>query len=308
MDAASASAAYGVNPPDLSSAGYLYTDKFLAALIKDPIMALKLDQKFGDEKPFPMPGFFGAGGDLNQEIADIVAYLKSLAPSEDKLIASEAVASGIKQGTELDEAQKKFLLSKAVFEDACLRCHDVKYDKLFASSDKASLAAYMGSTPPDLSMMIRSKGANYLHEFINDTQKKLPGTSMPRVGLNEKLLRRYPHELSGGEMQRFSISRALLLKPSLLILDEPTNHLDIRYQLEIMENIRQMNLTVIAAIHDLNIAASYCDRIIAMKDGMILREGTPEEIFTDEFIYELYGVRARIHRFGDGNIVISYHL
>lgn len=185
MDAASASAAYGVNPPDLSSAGYLYTDKFLAALIKDPIMALKLDQKFGDEKPFPMPGFFGAGGDLNQEIADIVAYLKSLAPSEDKLIASEAAASGIKQGTELNEAQKKFLLSKAVFEDACLRCHDVKYDKLFASSDKASLAAYMGSTPPDLSMMIRSKGANYLHEFINDTQKKLPGTSMPRVGLNE---------------------------------------------------------------------------------------------------------------------------
>ena len=69
-----------------------------------------------------------------------------------------------------------------------------------------------------------------------------------------------------------------------------------------------MNLTVIAAVHDLNIAASYCDRIIAMKDGVILREGVPEEIFTDEVIYELYGVRARIHHLEDGNIVISYHL
>ncbi len=114
--------------------------------------------------------------------------------------------------------------------------------------------------------------------------------------------------LSGGEQQRVLLARALTQSTSCLILDEPTNHLDIRYQLEIMENIRQMDLTVIAAVHDLNIAASYCDRIIAMRDGVILKEGTPQEIFTDDFIYELYGVRARIHPLEDGNIVISYHL
>ena len=114
--------------------------------------------------------------------------------------------------------------------------------------------------------------------------------------------------LSGGERQRVLLARALTQSTSCLILDEPTNHLDIRYQLEIMENIRQMDLTVIAAVHDLNIAASYCDRIIAMRDGVILKEGTPQEIFTDDFIYELYGVRARIHPLEDGNIVISYHL
>ena len=160
MDAASASEAYGVNPPDLSNAGHLYTPKFLAAVIKDPVMALKLDHKFGDENPFPMPGFFGLGGDINQEIADIVIYLRS--------IASESMENS------------------AVFEEACQRCHDVKYADRKVTSDMEKVSAYMGSTPPDLSMMIRSKLPDYLHEFINDTQKKLPGTSMPRVGLTQQ--------------------------------------------------------------------------------------------------------------------------
>ncbi|MDA3078687.1 c-type cytochrome [Campylobacter sp. JMF_06 NA1] len=160
MDATSASEAYGVNPPDLSSAGYLYSPKFLAALIKDPTMAMKLDHKFGDENPHPMPAFYGLGDDINQEIADIVAYLRSIAPSA------------------MENAQ--------VFEDSCQRCHDVKYAGRKVTSDMEKVAAYMGSTPPDLSMMIRSKLPDYLHEFINDTQKKLPGTSMPRVGLTQE--------------------------------------------------------------------------------------------------------------------------
>ena len=186
MDAQAASQAFGVNPPDLSGAGYIYTDKFLAAFIKDPVMAVKLNHKFNDEKPYPMPPFVSASGEADQDIADIVAYLKSIAPSEDKLIAEQAAAEGVKADENLTQAQREFFLNKAVFEDACVRCHDVKYDKLLTQGDKASVANYMGSTPPDLSMSIRSKQAGYLHEFINDTQKMLPGTSMPRVGLNER--------------------------------------------------------------------------------------------------------------------------
>ena len=186
MDAQAASQAFGVNPPDLSGAGYIYTDKFLAAFIKDPVMAMKLNHKFNDEKPYPMPPFVSASGEADQDIADIVAYLKSIAPSEDKLIAEQAAAAGVKADENLTQAQREFFLNKAVFEDACARCHDVKYDKLLTQGDKASVANYMGSTPPDLSMSIRSKQAGYLHEFINDTQKMLPGTSMPRVGLNER--------------------------------------------------------------------------------------------------------------------------
>lgn len=160
MDDASASEAYKVVPPDLSTAGYLYDDLFLAAIIKNPNMALKVSHKFNDENPYPMPGFFGAGGDINEELADMVAYLKSVAPKE--------------------------VSDEKVFADACQRCHDMKYEKQYVFTNRVKLAEYMGSNPPDLSMMIRSKGADYLHKFINDTQKMLPATAMPRVGLNKQ--------------------------------------------------------------------------------------------------------------------------
>lgn len=158
---------YGVNPPDLSSAGKIYDDKFLAALIKNPVMALKVDHKFdfeyASEAIHPMTPFYGAGtkDDLNAEIADIVAYLKAVAPKEE-------------------------LSTKAVFMDACSRCHDVKYDEVYVGGNREKLNEYMGMTPPDLSMYIRSRSNEYLHNFINDTQKMLVGTSMPRVGLTKE--------------------------------------------------------------------------------------------------------------------------
>lgn len=185
MDAVASTEAYGVNPPDLSLAGKIYDEKFLVALIKDPAMALKVTHKFNDEKPFPMPQFFGAGGDINQEIADMVAYLKSIVPADEVLIAEQREKKGIKSDVVLNDTQKSFLLNRAVFESACVRCHGMKYDKISAEGNANLVAAYMGSTPPDLSMMIRSKSKEYLHNFINDTQKLLPGTAMPRVGLNK---------------------------------------------------------------------------------------------------------------------------
>ncbi len=146
MSAAELSEAYGVVPPNLSSAGAIYDEHFLAALIKDPTKALKLTHKFNDETPYPMPAFFGAGGeDPKAEIADMVAYLKSIAPKE--------------------------ISDEKVFLDACQRCHDMKYENKYVLTNRVNLAAYMGSNPPDLSMMIRSKGDDYLHKFINDTQK-----------------------------------------------------------------------------------------------------------------------------------------
>ena len=185
MDANSSTEAYGVNPPDLSLAGRIYDKKFLAGFIKDPTMALKLSHKFNDERPFPMPAFFGAGGDLNQEIADIVAYLVSVAPSDEALIKEQRTAMNIKDEVTLNKEQNEFLVNRAVFSAACIRCHDVKYDKLKAEGHTDLIAKYMGSTPPDLSMMIRARSSEYLHNFINDTQKMLPATSMPRAGLNK---------------------------------------------------------------------------------------------------------------------------
>jgi len=159
MDDATASASFGVVPPDLSSAGYLYDSNYLAAVIKNPTVAMKVEHKFNDMKPHPMTSFYGLGGDIDQEIADMVAYLQSIAP--------------------------KTMENKEVYVDACLRCHSMKYDGMIMPSDPDALTSYMATLPPDLSMMIRAKGEKYLTTFINNPQKQLEGTSMPRVGLKE---------------------------------------------------------------------------------------------------------------------------
>lgn len=159
MDNASASAAYGVTPPDLSSSGYIYNADYLAAFIKDPAKASKVEHKFQDGRVHPMPGYSWMQA---QEIADMVAYLQSIAPKE--------------------------MTNKEVFKDACQRCHAIKYGDMqkgtmAAFTPNENIKAYMGKLPPDLSQYIRSRGESYLHTFINDPQKHLEGTAMPRVGL-----------------------------------------------------------------------------------------------------------------------------
>ena len=109
--------------------------------------------------------------------------------------------------------------------------------------------------------------------------------------------------LSGGEKQRVLIARALVQDTPCLILDEPTNHLDIKYQLELMELVKSLGRTMLAAIHDLNIAAQYCDRLYALKDGSIVAFGTPEALLTPELIRELYDVNAKVVHDQDGIFV-----
>ncbi len=102
--------------------------------------------------------------------------------------------------------------------------------------------------------------------------------------------------LSGGEQQRIMLARALAQKTECLILDEPTNHLDIKHQLKIMELAKGMTLTVVAALHDLNIAAAYCDYLYILKDGELVAEGKPKDVLTEEIIQRVYEVNARIIR------------
>jgi iron complex transport system ATP-binding protein len=100
--------------------------------------------------------------------------------------------------------------------------------------------------------------------------------------------------LSGGEMQRVLIARALVQKSELLILDEPTNHLDIKYQLQIMKLIKEIDRTTLSVIHDMNIASSYCDYIYAIKNGELILEGTPEVVFTEKNIFEIFDIQCKV--------------
>ncbi|SCI98168.1 Iron(3+)-hydroxamate import ATP-binding protein FhuC [uncultured Clostridium sp.] len=108
------------------------------------------------------------------------------------------------------------------------------------------------------------------------------------------LVNRSFNSLSGGEQQRVILARALAQKTKCLILDEPTNHLDIKYQLQLMEIVKDLGIEVIAAIHDLNIAAMYCDKIYVLKDGEIVAYGTPKDVLTKDLIKEVYDVDAKV--------------
>ena len=99
-------------------------------------------------------------------------------------------------------------------------------------------------------------------------------------------------ELSAGERQRVVIARALCQQPVLLFLDEPTSHLDIGHQIQILNLLQRLNtgtkLTIVMVIHDLNLAAEYCSRLILLDDGKIFKDGTPEEVLTYSVIESVY--------------------
>ncbi len=112
--------------------------------------------------------------------------------------------------------------------------------------------------------------------------------------------------MSGGERQRAQIARALAQEPEELLLDEPTNHLDIQHQLDILERVAALPVTSYVALHDLNLAAMFCDRVVVLSKGRIVAHGTPSEALTAEMIEQVYGVRATV-TIDDGIPVVRYH-
>ena len=99
--------------------------------------------------------------------------------------------------------------------------------------------------------------------------------------------------LSGGERQRVMVARALAQEPSLLILDEPTNHLDVRQQLEVLALIRDLPITIVTSLHDLNMAADYCNEILMLKNGELLGFGKPKNILSENIISKAFDVGTR---------------
>ncbi len=115
--------------------------------------------------------------------------------------------------------------------------------------------------------------------------------------------------LSGGERQRVMVARALAQEPEILILDEPTNHLDIRHQLEVLALIRQLDLTIVVSLHDLNMAADICDNILVLEDGHPRGFGSPDTLLTETLVSNTFRVDARREKLAPSDTNhLSFHL
>lgn len=128
-----------------------------------------------------------------------------------------------------------------------------------------------------------------LLEADNARDAQIVQDALARVNMADFVERSF-NTLSGGEKQRVLVARALAQEPKLLVLDEPTNHLDIRYQLEILNLVRDLGITTLVTLHDLNLAATYCHRLYLLAAGQIVTAGAPEEVLTTEWIRTVYGV------------------
>lgn len=130
--------------------------------------------------------------------------------------------------------------------------------------------------------------------------------ALAHVGLLDQAKRLW-HTLSGGERQRAQIARALAQEPRELLLDEPTNHLDVRHQLELLELVCALPVTSVIAIHDLNLAAMYCDLVVVLREGRVVAAGAPGDVLTTELIAAVYGVTATVARDAQrGHPVITF--
>lgn len=137
--------------------------------------------------------------------------------------------------------------------------------------------------------------APHKKQMERDTAKdyKIVYEALKKVEMEDFASRSFS-TLSGGEQQRIILARALAQQTECLILDEPTNHLDIKYQLQILNIVKKLDITVIAALHDLNIAAMYCDELYVIKNGSIMAHGAPKKILTTSLLKEIYEVDTKI--------------
>jgi iron complex transport system ATP-binding protein len=154
----------------------------------------------------------------------------------------------------------------------------------------------IGFSVQDVVSMGRYPFQNWLGEEQGDSEALIDSVleCMSLTALADRPVDR----LSGGERQRVALAKAMAQQPKVLLLDEPTTYLDIGYQIQLMDLIRgwqrSSELTVVAVLHDLNLAAMYCDRLLMLHNGKVICIGTPREVLTPARIESVYGAKAKV--------------
>jgi iron complex transport system ATP-binding protein len=126
------------------------------------------------------------------------------------------------------------------------------------------------------------------------------------------LAERFPHELSGGERQRVLVAMSLAQEPELLLLDEPTLHLDLGHQVSLLSSIRrlreQRGLTVLAVLHDLNLAAAFAPRVVVLHEGRVAADGEPSAVLNADLVRRVFGVQVASAKTEDGQAFLALSL
>ena len=129
--------------------------------------------------------------------------------------------------------------------------------------------------------------------------------AMARTGVADLATRPFA-TLSGGERQRVLVARTLAQEAPVVVLDEPTNHLDIRHQIELMELLRELRLTTLMAIHDLNLAATYCDTVHVLQGGRVVASGAPLDVLTPDLVERVFEVSCSRHVEPTGTLRLTF--
>jgi len=164
------------------------------------------------------------------------------------------------------------------------------------SAQRTAVVVQEGSADFDFTVLdVVAMGRNpHKGSFDRDTSadRDLCDDALQRVGMAGFAERDFA-TLSGGEKQRVLVARAIAQETRVLVLDEPTNHLDIRFQLELLDLVRGLGVTTIAAMHDLGLAAGHCDRLCVLEAGMVVADGIPQDVLSADLVARVFGVRLR---------------
>ncbi|GAB79286.1 iron complex transport system ATP-binding protein [Austwickia chelonae] len=170
---------------------------------------------------------------------------------------------------------------------SALRSHDLARRVAVVAQETPS---DLPVTVADMVLLGRSPHRKALAAFTREDHQAV-AAALTRVGARTLADRRFS-TLSGGEKQRVLVARSLAQQADHLLLDEPTNHLDIRYQHELLQMVGQLEVTTVVVLHDLNLAARYCTKLVLLERGHVAAAGTPEEVLTPETLRRVYGIHV----------------